>query len=456
MRKLVVLVFVTLLTAGLAFATGGQEAATGKSPLEGKTVAVLVWPMSMLEPVHSWIPEFEQMTGAKVILDPMGEEQLRQRQMTEFASGNIVHNVILVDVWTIASQEKFLMPLNDLLEQRGGAWEGLHDFDYADFDEFMSGAYSYNDSIYGIPFYWENAGLHYRKDLFDQFGVDVPSTHLEYRIAAEKLTKDLDGDGRIDVYGTAQRAVRGEDSGLMSCGAAASFGTSMFEGGYNSGPEIKAHKVKPRVDSKEWVEAFRFYGGILHDFAPPGVTSYTWTEVVRDFEEGKIAMDIDANYFVGMYNNPSASKVAGNAELALPPKGPGGHYYQHPFVCAFGIPRKAPDSEAAWEFIKWYTCKKTVGRSIEPGFRMTPCIPSLMQTATYTKMFSAEVAEKIVKTLQIADWKLMPVFPEADEPTFIIGDAWSNVVAGLKTPEDALKQAQQEILAIMVEAGYYK
>ena len=456
MKKTLILLTILLFTAPLIFAGGEQEDSAGKLPLEGQTVAVLVWPMSMLEPIHDRISEFEKMTGAEVILDPMGEEQLRQRQMTEFASKNIVHNVILVDVWTIASQEKFLMPLDDMLANSGDGWEGLHDFDYDDFDKFMKEAYEYNGKTLGIPFYWENAGLHYRRDLFDQFGVDVPETYLEYRTAAEKLTKDLDGDGQIDVYGTAQRAVRGEDSGLMSCGAAASFGTSMFEGGYNAGPDISAHKAKPQVNSKEWVDAFEFYGGILHDFAPPGVTSYSWTEVVRDFEEGKIAMDIDANYFVGMYNNPDVSKVAGNAELTLSPKGPDGDYYQHPFVCAFGIPLGAPDPEAAWEFIKWYTCKDTTGKSIEPGFRMTPCIPSLMETDTYKRMFTEEVGEKILETLDLADWTLMPVFPEADEPTFIIGDAWSNVVAGLKTPEEALNQAQDEIMAVMEEAGYYK
>lgn len=454
--KRVFVVGLMLLLAVFVFASGPQEKkATAGNPLQGKTVAVLVWPMSILDPVHAIVSEFEKMTGAKVIMDPMGEEALRQKQMTEFASGKIVHNVVLVDMYGLAAQEKYVMPLDDLMKSKGGAWEGLHDFSYNDFDKFMREVYIYNNKTLGIPYYWEVAGLHYRKDLLQEAGLAVPTTYTEYRDAAQKLTKDTDGDGKTDIYGTAQRSVRGEDSGLMSAGAAYSFGSTMFEGGAATGPEIKAKKAKPRVNSKEWIEAFTFYGDLLHKYAPPGVTSYSWTEVMRDFEEGKIAMDIDANYFVGMYNNPAVSKVAGKADLALPPKGPGGKYYQHPFVCALGIPQGAPDVDAAWEFIKWYTCKSTVGRSIVPGFRLTPTIPALMATAEYKKAFG-DTGEKLLKTLAVADWKMMPIFPESDEPTFLIGDAWSSVVAGTKNPKQALDAAQAAILKIMTEAGYYK
>ena len=50
----------------------------------------------------------------------------------------------------------------------------------------------------------------------------------------------------------------------------------------------------------------------------------------------------------------------------------------------------------------------------------------------------------------------MPIFPESDEPTFLIGDAWSSVVAGTKAPKQALDAAQAGIMKVMTEAGYYK
>ncbi len=441
-----------LLVIMFGLITVAMFAGDGNKTFEGQTVAVLVWPMSILDPVHARVNEFEKATGAKVILDPMGEEQLRQKQMTEFASGKIAHNVVLLDVYGLAAQEKYIMQIDELLKKRPGGWKGLHDFNYQDLDKFMREAFTYDNKTFGIPYYWEAGGLHYRKDLLAKAGIAVPTTYLEYRDAARKLTTEVNG---VRVYGCAQRAVRGEDSGIMAAGAAYSFGSTMFEGGASTGPEIRKMKAKPRVNSKEWVDAFAFYGEMLHKYAPPGVTSYSWTEVMRDFEEGKIAMDIDANYFVGMYNNPEISKVAGNAELTLSPKGPSGKHYQHPFVCGLGIPQGASDTDAAWEFIKWYTCKSTVGQSIVPGHRLTPCIPALMKTPEYKKAFG-DLGDKLLATLAVADWKMMPIFPENDETTFLIGDAWSSVVAGTKTAKQALDQAQAGILKIMTDAGYYK
>jgi ABC-type glycerol-3-phosphate transport system substrate-binding protein len=425
-----------------------------KKPLEGQTVAVLVWPIGILDPVHAAVPEFEKMTGAKVILDPMGEEQLRQKMITEFASKKIVHNVVLVDCWAVAEQGKYFMNLNDLIANKGGQFEGLHDWNVNDLDQNMVKILSYEGQQYGIPFYWEVAGLHYRKDLFEKYNIKVPTNYLEYRDAAKALTLDLNGDGTIDVYGTAQRAVRGEDSGLMACGAAWMFGTSVFEGVAHTGEEIRKNKAKPIVNTKPWIDCFTFFGELLSKYAPPGVSSYTWTQVMRDFKEGKLAMDIDANYFVGLYNAKD-SKVQGNAGLALPPVGPDGKsHYQHPFVAGIGIPKGAPDVDAAWEFIKWYTAKSTVDMSIVPGNRMTPCIPALIKTEKYKEKFGP-IGDMILQTLAVADWRMMPVFPENGQMIFLIGDAWSSVVSGSKTPEQALNDAQKGIMEVMTKAGYY-
>jgi ABC-type glycerol-3-phosphate transport system substrate-binding protein len=449
-RYIVIVMCVICLTLTMM---GVADAA--KKPLKGQTVAVLVWPIGILDPVHAAVNEFEEATGAKVILDPMGEDQLRQKLITEFASKKIVHNVVLVDCWGLAEQQKYFRRLDDLIAKNGGGFEGLHDFNVNDFDKNMIEILKYGGEQIGIPFYWEVGGLHYRTDLFEKYKVKIPTNYEEYMEAAKALTLDVNNDGKIDIYGTAHRAVRGEDSGLMAMGAAWMFGTSVFEGKANTPELIKKNKAKPIVNTQPWIDCFTFFGELLSKYGPPGVTSYTWTQVMRDFKEAKLAMDIDANYFVGLYN-AADSKVSGKAGLALTPVGPDGvSHYQHPFVAGIGIPKGAPDVEAAWEFIKWYTAKSTVDMSIVPGNRMTPCIPALIDSEKYKKQFGP-VGDKILETLSVADWRVMPVFPENGQVIFHIGDAWSSVIAGSKTPKQALDDAQKGIMDVMTKAGYYE
>jgi len=440
---------VAVFIISLAVCGIGPAAAAG--PLSGQTVGVLVWPIGILDPVHAAVPEFEKATGAKVILDPMGEEQLRQKQITEFASKKILHNVVLLDCWALAEQQKYFIRLNDLIAKKGGGFQGLHDFNLKDFDKSFLDILNYEGGQLGIPFYWEVAGLHYRTDLFKKFNLKVPANYKEYMEAAKALTRQVDG---VQIYGTSQRAVRGEDSGLMACGAAWMFGTSVFEGKAHTAAQIKKNKAKPIVNTKPWIDCFTFFGELLSKYAPPGVSTYTWTETMRDFKEGKLGMDIDANYFVGLYNGKD-SKVAGNAGLALAPVGPDGKsHYQHPFVCGIGIPQGAKDIDAAWEFIKWYTAKSTVDMSIVPGNRMTPCHPALIKSGKYRDTFGP-VGDMILATLRTADWRVMPVFPENSQMILPIGDAWSSVVSKTKTPKEALDEAQKRIMDAMTKAGYY-
>lgn len=75
----------------------------------------------------------------------------------------------------------------------------------ADFYENALDAYTYNDKLYGIPNSMTVHSMLLNLDLFEEAGVEPPKngewTWDEFADAAEKLTFDRDGDGKIDVYG---------------------------------------------------------------------------------------------------------------------------------------------------------------------------------------------------------------------------------------------------------------
>ena len=58
---------------------------------------------------------------------------------------------------------------------------------------------------YGLPKYLGALALYYNKDLFDLFKVEYPNetwTHEDYLAAMKQLTRDRDGDGRVDLWGS--------------------------------------------------------------------------------------------------------------------------------------------------------------------------------------------------------------------------------------------------------------
>lgn len=65
--------------------------------------------------------------------------------------------------------------------------------------------------IWSVPFGTNNAGIFYRPSLFETAGItQLPKTWEELRQVAKTLTRDTDGDGRIDQYGMLLPLGKGE------------------------------------------------------------------------------------------------------------------------------------------------------------------------------------------------------------------------------------------------------
>lgn len=90
-------------------------------------------------------------------------------------------------------QQGVLEPLNSYI---------TNDYDLADIEEPLLNAYKEGDQIYGIPKDYSTLGLYYNKKMFADAGIkEPPKTWDELRTVSKQLTKDLNGDGKIDQYG---------------------------------------------------------------------------------------------------------------------------------------------------------------------------------------------------------------------------------------------------------------
>jgi len=78
------------------------------------------------------------------------------------------------------------------------------DFNVSDIYPVLMDAFRFSGTVYGIPKDWTTYVLYYNKDMFDKAGVAYPNsnwTWTDFTNAANKLSLDQNGDGRIDQYG---------------------------------------------------------------------------------------------------------------------------------------------------------------------------------------------------------------------------------------------------------------
>jgi ABC-type glycerol-3-phosphate transport system substrate-binding protein len=117
-----------------------------------------------------------------------------------------------------------------------------------------------------------------RKDLFDEAGLDLPTTYEEFLAAAEALTQDTDGDGKIDIYG-------------IGIPAAANGATDarFISFVYQNCGDYFDKEGNLVFDRPEVLEALKNYVALL-EYAPPGVTGWSWFDGITAFTAGKIAM----------------------------------------------------------------------------------------------------------------------------------------------------------------------
>ncbi|ELS01667.1 ABC-type sugar transport system, periplasmic component [Xenococcus sp. PCC 7305] len=81
----------------------------------------------------------------------------------------------------------------------------------AEIDPTMFSSMELNGHIYSIPFATNNAAIFYRPSLFAEAGIaEIPQTWQEFKLAAQKLTKDTNNDGRIDQHGIFLSLGKGE------------------------------------------------------------------------------------------------------------------------------------------------------------------------------------------------------------------------------------------------------
>ncbi|GAI38477.1 unnamed protein product, partial [marine sediment metagenome] len=259
---------------------------------------------------------------------------LQEKQMVALTQGTGVYDIVHVDcVWVGQyAGEGWTIPLEEFILRTDHNTLALDDFIPA----VVSEQGMWEDRIFGFPFINAAFGLHYRTDIFDKYGIEVPQTWKELRETAEKLNLKEPGVSGITFMG--RRGVQLQcsyDNMLWS------FGGDWYDENY-----------RPTINSAAAVEALEYFESLI-PFAPAGVLTYDWDETARSFAQGKAAMDLQWHNAAPTCSDPSKSKIVGKFDFAVIPGKlqPDGSIKRTPTFGGWSleIPKDSKNKEAAWE-----------------------------------------------------------------------------------------------------------
>lgn len=410
----------------------------------------ITWNEDYLPTLKSELPIFEAKSGIKVNWELLSEDVVREKVLVDLASGEGKYDIVLTDVWILPEHlsANYLEPLDRYVSGDKG-------FDISAWYNPFIEALTYDKKLYALPTESFGAALVYRKDLFDRYNVKVPTTIDELVAAAKRLTLDLDGDGKIDVYGVASRGKSGEEPAIIVSGFAHAYGGSWFEGGAVTQDEIKKRMAKPAFNSKEFYSGFKIYTDLLRNYGPPGSKDYTWYEIIEDGRKGRAAQILYCGFNVGALDRADIG-MRDKYYAALPAKGPKG-YVQEDFAMGFGINRNSKNKDAAWQFLKFITGESFM-RGVMKNYATSIPMKSILESKEYREMhpYKAPSGRYVLEeSLDLIDWRYMPHIPEYSVIASMLGKATSEVIAGKRDAKSALDELNRSATELMRRAGYY-
>ncbi|WP_148864074.1 ABC transporter substrate-binding protein [Marinobacter fonticola] len=376
------------------------------------------------------------------------ENVLRQRLTTDIATNGGQFDVMTIGTYEapIWAEREWLAPLDDWPE----------DYKEEDLLKPVVDGLSHDGKPYALPFYAESSMMYYRKDLFEQAGIEMTEqpTWPEVREWAGKVKDPDKGIAGICLRG---KPGWGENMALVTT-LVNTHGGRWFNMDW-----------EPEIDSEAWTQAINFYVDLLNEHGPAGASSNGFNENLALFSQGKCGMWVDATSAAGKLYNPNESKVADKlgfapAPVAETPKG--SHWL---WSWALAIPASSNAKDAAKAFITWATSQEYIAMvgekegwtSVPPGTRESTYANEKYQEAAPFADFVLEAireADPTDSTLKPSPYTGVQIvgIPEFQSIGTQVGQMVAAALTGEMSVEQALSNAQRATRRTMERAGYIK
>lgn len=309
-------------------------------------------------------------------------------------------------------------------------------------------------TTWGIPDWAMHTSVWYRKDLFEQKGLKIPTNWDEFKAVAKELCIDSNNDGNIDIYGfpiplhAVQVAPQTFYEFLYSAG--------VYTFDPNTGEYVFGQQKEKATEVLDYMIS------LYKEVSPPSSIEWSWSEYRNALVEGTVAMTLDMGAVIGLAqsNNPDMVDKLGCFDFP----GPDGNKHAS-FGSGYCFVASSQGSESMMntrkDFLtRLYTHERAAERALSrPMFAFPSLYPALdiYRNHQSVALFQTEI-DTISNAFENSKWYwygmeygLSQMSSQIEATTFF-GEALQSVALGLQSPKDAVEyidQQLQEQLAII-------
>ncbi|MFD6445019.1 sugar ABC transporter substrate-binding protein [Promicromonospora sp. NPDC060204] len=372
MRRPVAAATGALLLAATTAACGGGSG--GDSEGDG---TLSVWIMQGTNPdAEDFFADvstaFEEETGATLDVEFVEWGDAHDRFVTSIAGGTTPDVAETGTTWTPEFADAgALAPLDEYVDAAGVT---------DDLVEGLVDAGTYDGQLYGMPWYAGVRSLVYNTELFEQAGVEPPTTWAEIEDAAAALKKEFPDKIAVAVPGDAEFTV--------------------YPWVWGAGGEVATldgDTWTSGLDSPEAQEGIGFWTGLATegDYSSAGATTWRETDVLDSFAAGDVGMAVMGSWTPGAIVEANADMEGKFAAVPVPgqdggiaPSVLGGSH--------LSVFETADDKDLAWTFVEMMTTGEFAQQWAEQSGYFPGQVSLLDETLESTDPLVAPFAEQFV------------------------------------------------------------
>ncbi|WP_417718945.1 ABC transporter substrate-binding protein [Salipiger sp.] len=415
--------------------------AAGAGEFDGVTIEAKLIGGQQYEALYARIPEWEAMTGAKVeIISKKNHFELDKEFKSDIAAGTTG--------WCVGSNH------SSFASQYPSLYTDLTALipaeTVAEFVPANISAATLEGKLVMLPrAQFDVSALYYQKDLYeDADRAAAFESEYGYPLAVPETWQQVSDQAKFfadgpNFYGT---QYAGKDEAIVG---------RFYEMIVADGGKLFNDDFSPAFDSDAGREALQWFVDLYEAGAvPAGTTNYLWDDLGNGFASGTIALNLDWPGWAGFFNDPSASKVAGNVGVAPAPKGSAGVRTGWSGFHGFSVTEDCADKEAAASLVDFLTGEDS--QKLESAAGPLPSRTAVWDYVSEQAKgddYRSEVLAAFKETAATAF--AVPPTPLWIEATNLIYPELQAAILGDKTVDEALSDASDAVDELMQEEGVY-
>ena len=382
--------------------------------------------------------EFTAMTGITVSWGNIPFGAYQEALYLEASNPNTEYDIVAyVDAWGTNIYD-YLHPLNDFVDDAGFDWD-----DYG--PAYQSASTGNSDTIYGLPFRGHPLLLHYRADVLEAVGVDVPTTWQEVSEVAQAIV-----DSGMDITPIAMYYGLNVDQNLFN----------WYSHLWGAGTDIFDENWEPAFNNETGVAATEQYVSYVRDgYSAEASVAWNEQEANEELIQGRAAMFVGWWWMATRMVNSDVPEVADNAAFAPAPGWEGGVTTSYGYLWPVGILAQSDDLEASLEYLKWLlhpiTERRIVLDAEDPALDTNVAVR--LSILADEEVNAAHNGLQGVASEVLATARTIPLIPQYTEVIPFLAEAINEIAVDPNADiQSVLDLAAEDTRYTMDSAGYYE